>query len=85
MRRSHWLAKTSLGDAQGGLGPSCGGSRLQRRCQRSLLARDVPSGVGGTRPPRLAPGGGNGKGGDQYLPRCRRLINLRGVTEYRCS
>jgi len=22
------------------------------------------SGVGGTRPPRLAPGGGNGKGGD---------------------
>ena len=65
MRRSHSLAKTPGGDAQGGLGPSCGGSRLHRRCQRFLLARDVPSGVGGTRLPRLAPGGGNGKGGDQ--------------------
>jgi hypothetical protein len=31
------------------------------------------SGVGGTRPPRLAPGGGNGKGGDP-IPCCRRLV-----------
>src|SRR5947207_10052425 len=29
------------------------------------------SGVGGTRPPRLSPGGGNGKGGDFKLPCCR--------------
>ena len=46
-------------------------------------ARGVPAlfagaqrapGVGGTRPPRLSPGGGNGKGGDP-IPCCRRLIS----------
>jgi hypothetical protein len=79
MRRSHWLAKISMGDAQGGLGPSCGGSRLHRRCQRSLLARDVPSGVGGNPPaPACPPEGETGKGEIKNLPRCRRLINLGG-------
>ena len=33
--------------------------------------RSVSAGVGGTLPPRLAPGGGNGKGGD-LIPCCRR-------------
>src|SRR5947209_20612511 len=42
-------------------------------CQRFLLAPSVPTGVGGTLPPRLAPGGGNGKGGDP-IPCCRRRI-----------
>src|SRR5260370_20542103 len=45
--------------------PFWGGSRLHGASQRSLLARNVLCGVGGTRPPRFAPGGGNGKGGDQ--------------------
>src|SRR5216110_1258372 len=59
------------GDAQGGRSPSWG-APLQRACQRGWLARHV-RGVGGTRPPRLFPGGGNGKGGVQ-APCCRRRI-----------
>jgi hypothetical protein len=50
-----------------------GGAGSIVACQRCLLARNVLPGVGGTRPPRLAPGGGNGKGGDQ-IPSCRRLF-----------
>ncbi len=50
------------------------------RASRLLLARNVPPGVGGTRPPRLAPGGGNGKGGDQ-IPCCRRLF-LAGLRSH---
>src|SRR5580658_3307541 len=42
-------------------------------CQRLWLAAQRAVGVGGTRPPRLAPGGGNGKGGVQ-IPCCRRLF-----------
>jgi hypothetical protein len=42
-------------------------------CQRLWLAASVPAGVRGTRPPRLSPGGGNGKGGVR-LPRCRRPL-----------
>src|SRR6188474_941244 len=42
-------------------------------CQRLLLAAQRAVGVGGTRPPRLSPGGGNGKGGVQ-IPCCRRLF-----------
>ena len=34
-------------------------------CRRLWLAAQRAAGVGGTRPPRLAPGGGNGKGGVQ--------------------
>jgi len=54
MQHSGLLSKTSAG-----------GSRLHGPCQRFWLARGVPSGVGGTRPPRLVPGGENGKRGDQ--------------------
>jgi hypothetical protein len=59
-----------------GAQPSCGGSRSQGACQRSVLARDVLRGVGGTRPPRFAPGGGNGKGGDQtsLLPQAESCV-----------
>src|SRR5580692_5268858 len=39
--------------------------------QRLLLAAQRAVGVGGTRPPRLSPGGGNGKGGVP-IPCCRR-------------
>src|SRR5215469_10965753 len=35
-------------------------------CQRLLLATQRAAGVGGTLPPRLSPGGGNGKGGDRF-------------------
>jgi hypothetical protein len=38
----------------------------RHRCVPALFAgAQRASGVGGTRPPRLSPGGGNGKGGDQ--------------------
>jgi hypothetical protein len=60
------------GDSQGGGSPSCGGSRRMGRAG-GFCWRGTCCGVGGTRPPRLSPGGGNGKEGDQ-LPCCRRLI-----------
>src|SRR5712671_7596843 len=46
------------GDAQGG---------FQGGVLKPLLWGEPPAfgGVGGTLPPRLSPGGGNGKGGDQ--------------------
>ncbi len=60
------------GDAQGGGSPLVGGAGA--RCVPAPLAgRAACPGVGGTRPPRLAPGGGNGKGGVQ-IPCCRRLF-----------
>jgi hypothetical protein len=43
------------------------------RASAFCWTRNVPAGVGGTLPPRLAPGGGNGKGGVQ-IPCCRRPI-----------
>ena len=46
------------------------------RCVPVLFAgTQRASGVGGTRPPRLSPGGGNGKGGDQtsLLPQAVRV------------
>src|SRR5713226_2600171 len=48
----------SRGDAQGG---------FQRSVLKPLLWGEPPAfgGVGGTLPPRLSPGGGNRKGGDQ--------------------
>jgi hypothetical protein len=57
------------------LNPPCGGSRGIDGCQRFLLARSVASGVGGTRPPRLSPGGETGKG-EIRLPCCRRRFAL---------
>src|SRR5579872_7041078 len=45
-------------------------------CQRLLLAAQRAVGVGGTLPPRLSPGGGNGKGGVQ-IPCCRRQFPAR--------
>jgi hypothetical protein len=70
---------------KGGSAPSCGGSRPRGKCQRFLLARDVPSGVGGTRPPRLSPGGGNGKGESKKSSSLPQAFNPLGVTDYRCS
>src|SRR6266446_8529497 len=51
-------ARPAEGDAQGG---------FQRSVLKPLLWGEPPAfgGVGGTLPPRLSPGGGNGKGGDQ--------------------
>ena len=65
------LKSTSAAGIHKGAQPSCGGSRSHGAGQRSWLAGHVPCGVGGTRPPRLSPGGGNGKGGDptSLLPR----------------
>jgi hypothetical protein len=63
MQRSGSLLKTSArGDAQGGLGPSCGGSRQQRKCQRFLLARGVLPAWGEPARPGLPPEGETGKG-----------------------
>jgi len=78
--------RRARGDSQGGLGPSCGGSRPHGKCQRLLLARDVLSGVGGTRPPRLSPGGGNGKEGDQkvFLAAAGFYSFNDDKTDYRC-
>src|SRR5436309_8564027 len=52
------LSGSRGGDAQGG---------FQRSVLKPLLWGEPPAfgGVGGTLPPRLSPGGGNGKGGDQ--------------------
>jgi hypothetical protein len=57
------------GDAQGGFQRSALKPLLRgeprHRCEPALFAGSHrASGVGGTRPPRLSPGGGNGKGGD---------------------
>src|SRR5712691_8801251 len=52
------MAPARRGEAQGG---------FQRSALKPLLWGEPPAfgGVGGTLPPRLSPGGGNGKGGDQ--------------------
>jgi hypothetical protein len=42
------------------------GEPVARQCQRFLLARDVPSGVGGTRPPRLSPQGKRERGDQSF-------------------
>lgn len=70
-------SKVSAGDAQGGRGPSCGGSRLHGSASAVLLARDVLAGVGGTRPPRLSPEGKRERGVPNHFN--------QGVTEYRRS
>src|SRR5258708_18234862 len=95
----HELRTFALGDSRAELSrgctrgrqPSCGGSRSIDACQRFLLARGVP-GVGGTRPPRLAPEGKREKGvkfvapqafiaGSHYTPFwlscCVRVFGLR--------
>jgi hypothetical protein len=53
------------------------GEPVARQCQRSLLARVVPSGVGGTRPPQLSPEGKRERGDTGF--------ESIGVTDYRCS
>ena len=54
------------GDSQGGLGPLAGGGQHDK-CQRLLLARDVPPAWGEPVRPGFPPGGGNGKEGDQTV------------------
>src|SRR5665647_455912 len=56
-RRQGAWRPVNRGDAQGG---------FQRSVLKPLLWGEPPAfgGVGGTLPPRLSPGGGNGKGGD---------------------
>src|ERR1035437_4236673 len=56
-RRQGAWRPVNRGDAQGG---------VQRSFLNPLLWGEPPAfgGVGGTLPPRLSPGGGNGKGGD---------------------
>jgi hypothetical protein len=54
-----------IGGSRKGAEPSCGGSRQHRWVPAPFAGAQRASGVGGTRPPRLSPGGGNGKGGDQ--------------------
>jgi len=52
----------------------------RHRCMPALFAgMQRASGVGGTRPPRLSPGGGNGKGGVQssLLPQAVRVGVVR--------
>jgi hypothetical protein len=80
------LSETGSGRFARGAGPFLRGSRPHGKRQRLLLARDVLSGVGGTRPPRLSPGGGNGKEGDQKV-----VLAAAGFysfdddkTDYRC-
>jgi hypothetical protein len=55
----------AIGGSRKGAKPSCGGSRQHRCVPAPFAGAQRASGVGGTRPPRLSPGGGNGKGGDQ--------------------
>src|SRR5438132_10847879 len=60
-------ARSTRGDAQGG---------FQRSGLKPLVWGEPPvfGGVGGTFPPRLSPGGGNGKGGDSNsLPQANGL------------
>src|SRR5271165_4712138 len=63
--------------AQAGAGGADGGG-FQRSALKPLLWGEPPAfgGVGGTLPPRLSPGGGNGKGGVQ-IPCCRRQLPAR--------
>jgi hypothetical protein len=68
--------------------PPCGGSRGTDVCQRFFAAVQRASGVGGTRPPRLSPAGGNGKGGVQtsLLPQAARagIVRVPGTPLVYC-
>src|ERR1700682_466570 len=57
---------------KGGAAPFVGGAAARGVSAVFAGAARVAA-WGGPAPPRLAPGGGNGKGGDQ-IPCCRRLI-----------
>src|SRR5450759_1576711 len=71
--RVHGVRSTG-GDAQGG---------FQRSVLKPLLWGEPPAfgGVGGTLPPRLSPGGGNGKGGDSnsLLPQADSFRVTAGI------
>ena len=71
------------GMRKGGSAPLAGGAG-RIASDSAFCWREACSGVGGTRPPRLAPEGKRERG-DQNLPAAAGLFNLQGVTEYRCS
>jgi hypothetical protein len=79
MQRSNSLSKISAGGcARGGSAPLAGGAGCSGKCQRFLLARDVPPAWGEPSPPRFAPGGGNGKGGGQKCSLLLRAFEYLG-------
>src|ERR1700694_1440420 len=65
------------GDSQGGGSPLVGGAGRTVRASAFGWLATCP-GVGGTRPPRLSPGGGNGKGGvpNSLLPQANPAATL---------
>src|SRR5665647_2917821 len=73
-RRQGAWRPVNRGDAQGG---------FQRSVLKPLLWGEPPAfgGVGGTLPPRLSPGGGNGKGGDSnsLLPQADSFRVTAGI------
>ena len=61
------LSKTSSGGCARGAGPLLRGEPAARQVPAPFAGARRASGVGGTRPPRLSPGGGNGKEGDPKI------------------
>jgi hypothetical protein len=78
MQRSHWLAKTSVGDAQGGSAPLAGGAGCIVAASVFCWRATCPPAWGEPARPGLPPEGETGKGEIKNLPRRRRLINLGG-------
>ena len=79
-------AGSRRGDAQGGRQPLLWGEPPAGCVPAFCAGAKRACGVGGTRPPRLSPGGGNGKGGVP-IP-CRRLFSSRSlpmVPKWPCS
>ena len=61
------LSETGTGGFARGAGPLLRGEPAARQVPAPFAGARRASGVGGTRPPRLSPGGGNGKEGDQRV------------------
>ena len=67
MHYSSLLSLTSAGGFARGAGPLWRGEPAARQVPALFAGARPASGVGGTRPPRLSPGRGNGKGEDPSI------------------
>jgi hypothetical protein len=76
--------RRARGDSQGGLGPSCGGSRQHDKCQRFLLARDVPPAWGEPARPGFPPEGETGKREIKESSSLPQAFIPPVMTKYRC-
>jgi hypothetical protein len=78
------LSKTGTGGFARGAGPSCGGSRQHDKCQRLLLARDVPPAWGEPARPGFPPEGETGKREIKESSSLPQAFIPPVMTKYRC-